>query len=170
MFIKPWQDICVRSCTISLTQFTTFWIFLQNMTLHHYTLYKPSDLCDCAKALHRLFCNSPGSNLPAIREKYSQHKVQLANFSFCFCFRHSYFWLYWWKVAWTLFSYSTNSWPRNTAPHQYLRNSSKISSIEWPVVENGPNSSHMHPFWCAKFLFESLGLRSFWNSHGSGCC
>ncbi|OAY79598.1 Cyclin-A1-3, partial [Ananas comosus] len=45
-----------------------------NMTLHHYTLYKPSELCDCAKALHRLFCNSPGSNLPAIREKYSQHK------------------------------------------------------------------------------------------------
>ncbi|OAY80470.1 Cyclin-A1-1 [Ananas comosus] len=54
-----------------------------NMTLHHYTLYKPSELCDCAKALHRLFCNSPGSNLPAIREKYSQHKYKFVAKKYC---------------------------------------------------------------------------------------
>ncbi|KAJ4700730.1 Cyclin [Melia azedarach] len=28
-----------------------------NSTLRHYTFYQPSDLCDCVKALHRLFCN-----------------------------------------------------------------------------------------------------------------
>ncbi|RLM92296.1 cyclin-A1-2 [Panicum miliaceum] len=45
-----------------------------NSTLAHYTQYKPSELCDCVKALHRLFSVGTGSNLPAIREKYSQHK------------------------------------------------------------------------------------------------
>ncbi|KAF2291359.1 hypothetical protein GH714_023207 [Hevea brasiliensis] len=45
-----------------------------NSTLQHYTLYKPSDLCDCVKDLLRLCCNSNNSTLPAIREKYSQHK------------------------------------------------------------------------------------------------
>ncbi|CAD6233712.1 unnamed protein product [Miscanthus lutarioriparius] len=48
-----------------------------NSTLAHYTQYKPSELSDCVKALHRLFSIGPGSNLPAIREKYSQHKVKL---------------------------------------------------------------------------------------------
>ncbi|PAN33077.1 hypothetical protein PAHAL_5G535100 [Panicum hallii] len=47
-----------------------------NSTLAHYTQYKPSELCDCVKALHRLFSVGPGSNLPAIREKYSQHKYK----------------------------------------------------------------------------------------------
>jgi cyclin A len=47
----------------------------QNSTLAHYTQYKSSELSDCVKALHRLFCVGPGSNLPAIREKYTQHKV-----------------------------------------------------------------------------------------------
>uniref|UniRef100_A0A7N2MJS4 B-like cyclin n=1 Tax=Quercus lobata TaxID=97700 RepID=A0A7N2MJS4_QUELO len=46
-----------------------------NSTLQHYTLYQPSDLCDCVKDLHRLCCDSHNSSLPAIREKYSQHKV-----------------------------------------------------------------------------------------------
>ncbi|CAL5384851.1 unnamed protein product [Camellia sinensis] len=44
------------------------------LTLRHYTLYKPSDLRDCVKAIHRLVCNIHSSSLPAIREKYSQHK------------------------------------------------------------------------------------------------
>ncbi|XP_066400739.1 cyclin-A1-2-like [Miscanthus floridulus] len=47
-----------------------------NSTLAHYTQYKPSELSDCVKALHRLFSVGPGSNLPAIREKYSQHKYK----------------------------------------------------------------------------------------------
>lgn len=47
-----------------------------NSTLAHYTQYKASELCDCVKALHRLFSVGPGSNLPAIREKYSQHKYK----------------------------------------------------------------------------------------------
>ncbi|KAF8643709.1 hypothetical protein HU200_009046 [Digitaria exilis] len=47
-----------------------------NSTLAHYTQYKPSELSNCVKALHRLFSVGPGSNLPAIREKYSQHKYK----------------------------------------------------------------------------------------------
>lgn len=53
----------------------TFCFRLQNSTLQHYTLYRPSDLCACVKDLHRLCCSSHDSNLPAIRDKYSQHKV-----------------------------------------------------------------------------------------------
>ncbi|KAK7320981.1 hypothetical protein VNO77_30994 [Canavalia gladiata] len=45
-------------------------------TLQHYTHYQPSDLCACVKDLHRLCCNNNNSNLPAIREKYSQHKYK----------------------------------------------------------------------------------------------
>ncbi|KAH1215207.1 Cyclin-A1-1 [Glycine max] len=47
-----------------------------NSTLQHYTLYRPSDLCACVKDLHRLCCSSHDSNLPAIRDKYSQHKYK----------------------------------------------------------------------------------------------
>ncbi|CAM0145521.1 unnamed protein product [Urochloa decumbens] len=47
-----------------------------NSTLCHYTQYKASELCNCVKALHRLFSVGTGSNLPAIREKYSQHKYK----------------------------------------------------------------------------------------------
>ncbi|XP_042474682.1 cyclin-A1-4-like isoform X2 [Zingiber officinale] len=43
-----------------------------NATLSRYTLYKPSDLCNCVKALHGLLCASAGSKLLAIRDKYSQ--------------------------------------------------------------------------------------------------
>ncbi|GKF62231.1 cyclin A1,1, partial [Tanacetum coccineum] len=43
-------------------------------TLRHYTQYQPSDLSECVKALHALVCECPNSSLPAIREKYSQHK------------------------------------------------------------------------------------------------
>ncbi|XP_031477077.1 cyclin-A1-4-like [Nymphaea colorata] len=44
--------------------------------LRHYTRYQPSELCNCVKALHSLRTNSQGSSLPAIREKYSQHKYK----------------------------------------------------------------------------------------------
>ncbi|KAF7035992.1 hypothetical protein CFC21_046757 [Triticum aestivum] len=54
-----------------------------NSTLAHYTQYKPSELCDCVKALHRLFSVGPGSNLPAIREKYSQHKYKFVGKKQC---------------------------------------------------------------------------------------
>ncbi|KAK4804959.1 hypothetical protein SAY86_004776 [Trapa natans] len=47
-----------------------------NSTLQHYTLYQPSDLRECVKDLHLLCLNSHSSNLPAIREKYSQHKYK----------------------------------------------------------------------------------------------
>ncbi|KAK4745069.1 hypothetical protein SAY87_011381 [Trapa incisa] len=49
-----------------------------NSTLQHYTLYQPSDLRECVKDLHCLCLNSHSSNLPAIREKYSQHKYKCA--------------------------------------------------------------------------------------------
>jgi len=54
-----------------------------NSTLAHCTQYKPSELCDCVKALHRLFSVGPGSNLPAIREKYSQHKYKFVAKKHC---------------------------------------------------------------------------------------
>uniref|UniRef100_A0A5B7B9R0 Putative cyclin-A1-1-like n=1 Tax=Davidia involucrata TaxID=16924 RepID=A0A5B7B9R0_DAVIN len=54
-----------------------------NSTLRHYTLYQPSDLCDCVKALHSLCCNSTNSSLPAIREKYSQHKYKFVAKKYC---------------------------------------------------------------------------------------
>ncbi|KAJ6797188.1 putative cyclin-A1-1 [Iris pallida] len=54
-----------------------------NATLGHYTLYKPSELQDCVKALLHLFGNSPGNNLPAIREKYSQHKYKFVAKLYC---------------------------------------------------------------------------------------
>uniref|UniRef100_A0A0E0BZK4 Uncharacterized protein n=1 Tax=Oryza meridionalis TaxID=40149 RepID=A0A0E0BZK4_9ORYZ len=61
-----------------------------NSTLAHYTQYKSSELSDCVMALHRLFSVGPGSNLPAIREKYTQHKVLTAYsphfFSYLYCF------------------------------------------------------------------------------------
>ncbi|XP_042420490.1 cyclin-A1-4-like [Zingiber officinale] len=54
-----------------------------NATLSHYTLYKPSDLADCVEALHRLVCTSAGNSLPAIREKYSQHKYKFVAKKYC---------------------------------------------------------------------------------------
>lgn len=52
-------------------------------TLGHYTLYKPSDLGDCVKALHHICRNGGRSNLPAIREKYSQHKYKFVAKKYC---------------------------------------------------------------------------------------
>ncbi|KAB2030669.1 hypothetical protein ES319_D05G249300v1 [Gossypium barbadense] len=54
-----------------------------NSTLQHYTLYKPSDLFECVKDLHRLCCNNNNSTLPAIREKYSQHKYKCVAKKYC---------------------------------------------------------------------------------------
>ncbi|KAL3736730.1 hypothetical protein ACJRO7_025637 [Eucalyptus globulus] len=52
-------------------------------TLQHYTLYQPSDLGNCVKDLHRLCFNNHGSTLPAIREKYSQHKYKYVAKKYC---------------------------------------------------------------------------------------
>ncbi|XP_022867393.1 cyclin-A1-4-like [Olea europaea var. sylvestris] len=54
-----------------------------NTTLRHYTLYQPSDLRDCVLALHGLCCNSHNSSLPAVREKYSQHKYKFVAKKYC---------------------------------------------------------------------------------------
>ncbi|KAF3974247.1 hypothetical protein ACB098_12G118300 [Castanea mollissima] len=54
-----------------------------NSTLRHYTLYQASDLSDCVKALHSLCRNGSNSNLPAIREKYSQHKYKFVAKKYC---------------------------------------------------------------------------------------
>ncbi|PIN17061.1 G2/Mitotic-specific cyclin A [Handroanthus impetiginosus] len=54
-----------------------------NPTLRHYTLYQPYDLRDCVLALHGLCCNSNNSSLPAIREKYSQHKYKFVAKKYC---------------------------------------------------------------------------------------
>ncbi|CAK7346930.1 unnamed protein product [Dovyalis caffra] len=54
-----------------------------NSTLQHYTLYEPVDLCDCVKDLLRLYFGSHNSTLPAIREKYSQHKYKFVAKKYC---------------------------------------------------------------------------------------
>ncbi|KAL8141231.1 hypothetical protein V2J09_007252 [Rumex salicifolius] len=54
-----------------------------NSTLQHYTLYEPSRLQDCVRALHQLCLNGNTSNLPAIREKYSQHKYKFVAKKYC---------------------------------------------------------------------------------------
>ncbi|XP_039003176.1 cyclin-A1-1-like [Hibiscus syriacus] len=54
-----------------------------NSTLQLYTLYKPSDLFECVKDLHRLCCNNDNSTLPAIREKYNQHKYKCVAKKYC---------------------------------------------------------------------------------------
>ncbi|XP_062179220.1 cyclin-A1-4-like isoform X2 [Phragmites australis] len=54
-----------------------------NSTLSYYTQYTPSELHGCVRVLHRLFCVGPGSHLPAIREKYSQHKYKFVAKKYC---------------------------------------------------------------------------------------
>ncbi|KAH6781226.1 Cyclin A1 [Perilla frutescens var. frutescens] len=54
-----------------------------NATLRHYTLYQPYELRDCVLALHGFCCNSNNSILPAIREKYSQHKYKFVAKKYC---------------------------------------------------------------------------------------
>ncbi|KAK8684118.1 hypothetical protein V6N13_040152 [Hibiscus sabdariffa] len=51
--------------------------------LGHYTQYQSSDLRDCVKALHHLCRNGGAANLPAIREKYSQHKYKFVAKKYC---------------------------------------------------------------------------------------
>ncbi|GJM94940.1 hypothetical protein PR202_ga11627 [Eleusine coracana subsp. coracana] len=52
-------------------------------TLSYYTQYTPSELRGCVRVLHRLFCVGPGSNIPAVREKYSQHKYKFVAKKYC---------------------------------------------------------------------------------------
>ncbi|GAB4862101.1 Cyclin-A1-3 [Ancistrocladus abbreviatus] len=54
-----------------------------NSTLRHYTLYAPSDLNDCVRQLHQLCLDGNSSSLPAIREKYSQHKYKFVAQKHC---------------------------------------------------------------------------------------
>lgn len=111
----------LMNCLHELT-YTSHYRWKQNSTLAHYTQYKPSELSNCVKALHRLFSVGPGSNLPAIREKYSQHKV----IEPCS------------PVSWVnntvastnailfLSFLSTNLSQRSSVQHQFLRNSSEM--------------------------------------------
>ncbi|KAF7816826.1 cyclin-A1-4-like [Senna tora] len=59
-----------------------------NSTLRHYTSYQSWDLCDCVNALHWLCCHG-SYNLPAIREKYSQHKMYTLT-KFAYIVPHNY--------------------------------------------------------------------------------
>ncbi|XP_048331072.2 cyclin-A1-4 isoform X5 [Ziziphus jujuba] len=63
---------------VSVAQVTS-----ENSTLRYYTFYKASDLSDCVKALHHLYRNGISSNLPAVREKYSQHKYKFVAKKYC---------------------------------------------------------------------------------------
>ncbi|KAI7740860.1 hypothetical protein M8C21_006502 [Ambrosia artemisiifolia] len=55
----------------------------ENSTLKHYTQYQPSELFECVKSLHTLVTECPNSSLPAIREKYSQHKYKFVAKKHC---------------------------------------------------------------------------------------
>jgi len=54
-----------------------------NSTLQHYTQYKAMELRGCVKDLQRLCSTAHGSTLPAVREKYSQHKYKFVAKKFC---------------------------------------------------------------------------------------
>ncbi|CAN6340109.1 unnamed protein product [Urochloa humidicola] len=54
-----------------------------NSSLSYYTQYTPSELRCCVRVLHRLFRFGPGRDLPAIREKYSQHKYKFVAKKYC---------------------------------------------------------------------------------------
>lgn len=53
-----------------------------NSMLRHYTGYQASELRECVKQLHWLFCNGC-LNLTAIRTKYSQHKFKFVAKKYC---------------------------------------------------------------------------------------
>jgi hypothetical protein len=74
-FLLFWLPFLNKTALKKMAWFSILLFCVQNSTLQHYTRYKPSDLCNCVKDLHHLCCNSLSSSLPAIREKYSQHKV-----------------------------------------------------------------------------------------------
>lgn len=65
-----------------------FLLVNQNSTLQHYTQYGATELRGCLMDLHRLCSNAHVSTLPAVRDKYSQHKV-----SFVYSFYQE---LWWW--------------------------------------------------------------------------
>ncbi|KAL0853963.1 hypothetical protein Bca101_059115 [Brassica carinata] len=54
-----------------------------NSTLQHYTQYRAMELRGCVKDLQRLSSNAHVSTLPAVREKYSQHKYKFVAKKFC---------------------------------------------------------------------------------------
>ncbi|CAH8337522.1 unnamed protein product [Eruca vesicaria subsp. sativa] len=54
-----------------------------NSTLQHYTQYKSMELKGCVKDLQRLTSNAHVTTLPAVREKYSQHKYKFVAKKFC---------------------------------------------------------------------------------------
>ncbi|ESQ31032.1 hypothetical protein EUTSA_v10011442mg [Eutrema salsugineum] len=54
-----------------------------NSTLQHYTQYRAMELRGCVKDLQRLCSNAHVSTLPAVREKYSQHKYKFVAKKFC---------------------------------------------------------------------------------------
>ncbi|XP_031389874.1 cyclin-A1-4-like isoform X2 [Punica granatum] len=57
--------------------------FREDFGLVCYTLYRPSDLCKCVKALHRLCRNGLESKVTAVRKKYSQHKYKFVAKKYC---------------------------------------------------------------------------------------
>ncbi|CAN8320650.1 unnamed protein product [Cochlearia groenlandica] len=54
-----------------------------NSTLQHYTQYKAMELKGCVTDLQKLCSNAHVSTLPAVREKYSQHKYKFVAKKFC---------------------------------------------------------------------------------------
>ncbi|KAL2318484.1 hypothetical protein Fmac_032360 [Flemingia macrophylla] len=47
-----------------------------NSELHQLTKYKPADLKECVQNVHDLYLSRKGCSLPAVREKYKQHKFK----------------------------------------------------------------------------------------------
>jgi cyclin A len=50
---------------------------LQSKKMQTPTGYKPSELKDCAAAIHQLQLNWKYSSMMAIRDKYKQHRVSM---------------------------------------------------------------------------------------------
>jgi hypothetical protein len=129
----------------------------QDSTLQHYTGYKASELKECVTALHELQCNTKKCTLPAIREKYCQHKVNLhctflpnAWLSLAFPFKKWLFW-YW------LLSCSSNVYPSFCLQLFCLLSTSVISN--WIPSLAGQSHDTKTTFWfLSKKLTESLRL------------
>ena len=84
---RPWVCICTLSRQSLLLRINVVKCLIllvnQNSTLQHYTQYEALELRGCVMDLQRLCSNAHVSTLPAVRDKYSQHKYKFVAKKFC---------------------------------------------------------------------------------------
>ncbi|GJN35723.1 hypothetical protein PR202_gb24526 [Eleusine coracana subsp. coracana] len=87
LIAAKYEEICAPQveelCYLTDDSYTKDEVYDPTSTLSYYTQYTPSELRGCVRVLHRLFCVGPGSNIPAVREKYSQHKYKFVAKKYC---------------------------------------------------------------------------------------